>query len=552
MTRMKGLSLYYRFIFITIGLGILFILLTFGLSSYYKNESSFLTVCFTLILCCIGIVISAIAEIYFTIQDSKELHSIEIYKEDALIDEFKKMKLTANSACKLIWCGKYTENEVKKYFKEENDFLLERKKGNKELRIERIISDKLDKKLVELHDNLMEDARKENLYSYKISNICGIEIVTNDFWNNGERSYFSMLVLLDENGHPTYGIKFDDPENIRHNSITKTLGTIWKNFWDMGEDPKPRDSTSAIEPEKSIGSLIPTPSISGLDNSIGSNNGSYRTGITKKKYNIWDSIAEIYDDYVSNLFSGKNNLLDIYEEGEEKLIFNLINKILETGSVSIIEVGCGTGRGLIKIAKKYSHPSVAGFFEISNLVGVDSSRVMSQKSKDKFADLISNSEIDSRWEKNINIIIGDALKLKFLLTRKRIKITNTVPIVICLLNTMGIIHTQEERIKLINEMARVAGSNGKLFISVFNAEKFESNAYDVYSSLEKVVGVLSDTGPIDSKLHDFYNKSSGYYAHWFLDKEIEDIVLKGLINSPLSGSIPEKYFIEEIGIIIIV
>ena len=174
-----------------------------------------------------------------------------------------------------------------------------------------------------------------------------------------------------------------------------------------------------------------------------------------KPYEIWDKIAPNFDAYISRT----NNSLTIeYEKAEEKRLFEVILNRLKTDDLTIIEIGCGTGRLLLRVADA-KLDKVPGAYTIKRFVGIDISAPMlelAKKNASTTGDVIEFVHADAR---EVNKI------------RKSI-VENTAAIVFCVLNTLGIFFPQD-RPGIISAMARLAGKNGTVFLSVFNAREFE-------------------------------------------------------------------------------
>lgn len=476
----------------------------------------------------ISITLAIIVEFYFEYlqNDKKDLPKVYT-QEGSLIAEFNKIKRNSSEKCKLFWCGKYSNTfKFEEYFNAEKNLLLNRKMGKNPLIIERVISKDVPKQQVLDHHKIMEEAIKEEVYRYKIGDAGGIEIVTGDYVYSDIQYNTAMIVLFDKGGHPKWGLQFDDKfisEN--HHIVTGTLDQIWDKAWDSSYPPE------EFYPELATGVV---PSILNLYD----------------KLNIWDKIAPLYDRYVTNLIPNENQLLVKYQDDEEKILCHLIDEELCLNNVTIIEIGCGTGREIINIAQNYLTSVPDQKFSIKLLLGVDLSKKMIENSIRNFQENISKNLISKYWEDKVKFIIGNVLKLKTILQRENINTKGSTVIVICLLNTLGIIHDENDRNNIITQMARVAGKDGKLFISVFNAQQFSKNAPDIYSQLKEIVGEFDGMESFDIPNNDFYNKTSKYYSHWFTKEEIVDLVKRGIKDTPLNKREINIIEIENIGLVI--
>lgn len=109
---------------------------------------------------------------------------------------------------------------------------------------------------------------------------------------------------------------------------------------------------------------------------------------------------------------------------------------------------------------------------------------------------------------------------------------DTEIVVFCPLNTLGIF-LERDRPETISAMARLAGKNGVVLVSIFNAVGFEKNAYEIYAPVMPMVGKFDRKTALDLKTNTFHN--GDYFSHWFLEDEIFRLVEKNLKATPLEG-----------------
>lgn len=262
-------------------------------------------------------------------------------------------------------------------------------------------------------------------------------------------------------------------------------------------------------------------------------------------YKVWNRVAPYYDRWVTKT---QNRLLTEYQTIEEKHLFHLIKSSLLKDDISIVEIGCGTGRLFFQIIKNKLDENISN--EIKFSIGIDISRNMIQAAIKNFQD--ANKHIINKWENKMiffNIDARNASKglMKRMDKNAYLEFLGTRKIVVCMLNTLGIIYPAD-RINIINEMAKIAGKDGKIFISVFNAELFEKKANGIYKSLTGIVGKFNNNTVFDIKNHDFKNKD--YYSHWFLENEIMNLVHNGLSKTNIRYSNMVAKKINSIGIIV--
>jgi ubiquinone/menaquinone biosynthesis C-methylase UbiE len=249
-----------------------------------------------------------------------------------------------------------------------------------------------------------------------------------------------------------------------------------------------------------------------------------------KKYEIWDKIASKWDENVSET---KNPLLIEYEKAEEKKLFEIIQNRLRTDDLTIIEIGCGTGRLLLRIAdaKLDAAPDT---HTIRNFVGVDVSGPM--------LEIARKNASDSGCQ--IGFVHADAREVEKI--RKAVA-ENTKVIVFCPLNTLGIF-LSEDRPGTIAAMAKLAGINGTVFVSVFNAVAFEKNAYEIYVPVMPMVGQFDRKAALDLKTNTFRN--GDYFSHWFLEGEIRKLVEENFKATPLEDRKLKVQKVGDIGILV--
>jgi len=247
-----------------------------------------------------------------------------------------------------------------------------------------------------------------------------------------------------------------------------------------------------------------------------------------KPYEIWDNIAPKWD---SNITETTNPLLAQYEKAEETKLFEIIKNKLLTGDVSIVEFGCGTGRVLCNIAGAELDKGIG--HKIRRFVGVDISKPMidiAEKNASRWGGLFEFVHADAQETGKISEAIAE----------------NTAAIVFIPLNSIGIF-LEKDRPGAINSMAKLAGSKGVLFVSVFNAVAFEKNAYEIYAPLTSMVGQF-DRKALDGKTNTFRNGE--YFSHWFLEDEIKTLVEENLNGTPLEGRKLNVQKVGNVGILI--
>lgn len=212
--------------------------------------------------------------------------------------------------------------------------------------------------------------------------------------------------------------------------------------------------------------------------------------LTLEKDNWKQIAADDYDDaaYNNPLFYA------IYSREMDYMADRL------TKDCVLLEVGCGTCKFCMSF-----HGNVA------HIVGVD----ISQES----LDYVRHRFPAAKGE--LVLINGDATQLESVLRnasdlppdfwgRKRV--------VCCTMNTLGSM-PKSTRQTVINEMVKVAGDDGVLFLTVFNGEHFASGVEKFYKTVPRSCGTIQDTD-ISFETTEINVPSTGYYAHWFMPDEV--------------------------------
>lgn len=136
----------------------------------------------------------------------------------------------------------------------------------------------------------------------------------------------------------------------------------------------------------------------------------------------WDSFVE----------TAPPLLCEIFEKEED---------FLKTLSGNVLEIGCGTGRGLIVLAEK-----------CNRVVGIDKEQVMVDASKKK-----------NKKFKNVEIYKREASNLLFP--------DNTFDSIVCIGNTFG--NFEDNKVSILLEMKRVCKKNGLIMICVYNEKALD-------------------------------------------------------------------------------
>lgn len=399
--------------------------------------------------------------------------------QNDLVKKFQEIKSNASSFCCLYWCGLYSwkDDDYKEYFDLENK-MLSTKSSN--FIMKRLINKKnIRQKLIHKHKSILtENLGLNKKYDYCTYDIDNLELVIANYQpipeNPGYLPECALLVLLDDQNNPKWGYYFDGKNNDDLHVIN-TLKEMFNKKWDEAMAEK-----------------------------------------IKKGQASWDVISNQYDLLVTN---SSNKILKAYQEGERKFIIEEIIKTLADQNVTIIEVGCGTGRFLIDLLNQNLDDKTD--HKIINIIGIDSSVNMVNEFRVKIAEGLSKTEIPQKYSNIIKPIKADAEEL-FNAVKDIISPHDSCVIVLCVLNTLGIIDNSDTRGKIVCQMIETAGKNGRIFVSVFNAKSFQQHVTEIYTPLVDMVGpfIIAD---IDFANNDFYTQND-YYSHWFKETEIYKLV----------------------------
>jgi SAM-dependent methyltransferase len=169
---------------------------------------------------------------------------------------------------------------------------------------------------------------------------------------------------------------------------------------------------------------------------------------------------------------------------------------------TFIEVGCGTGETIYSVmdASKYC-------------IGVDINP--------KFIDWCC-SHCPKEYFSKTEFICGDATDLFNLLKEKvKFEIWNGPRVVACVGNTFGIMPNQIKE-KIIDQMAEVAGSDGKVIFVYWNADYFADAIKNFYGKNPQLCGIFTEKD-VDYK-NFILNTPSGYYSHWTSVSEAKQVL----------------------------
>jgi len=172
-------------------------------------------------------------------------------------------------------------------------------------------------------------------------------------------------------------------------------------------------------------------------------------------------------------------------------------------NISIIEIGTGTGRIIFDLYKDLKNDNI-------KFTGFDLSRAMKTNAdRQKNAAEIKQGKIE--------FVVKDASDSDMLNQFN----DDTVKVVLCLFNTIGVIHGEDKRKKVIENMKKIAGDNGVVIISAFNGDNFKQIAPHIYKPIEDLVGQIDENLSFDND-RKVFRTESGYHSEWLTKSTCED------------------------------
>lgn len=254
---------------------------------------------------------------------------------------------------------------------------------------------------------------------------------------------------------------------------------------------------------------------------------------------FWEAAADRYDGVVSNT---RNAFLRGIMDEEQALLEEAIRDLAKLGSkVSVLEVGAGTGRSLLKCAG-----SSAISANLQYLIGIDNAITMCAIARQERNYRYREYNIRQEIVKQIIFLNMDGTNLShyfyegdILMAHLRTdeslgedpdhlrklqarKWKDSRKVVSNMLNTLGIIRPKRRR-QVIRNMLFAVQPGDKLVFSVLAGESFDEMARYLYRDLKPLVGKFDEKAFYHDR-YDFITDS--YYSHWFTKQEIESLILE--------------------------
>jgi SAM-dependent methyltransferase len=437
-----------------------------------------------------------------------------------------------------IWSGEYGFQEVDAYFEREADHLAR----NPHLRITRLVSENAVpppqvqkfKEFVDQHRQQLQVERTDvREFEHFIVHYPG-------------RDHPVAMLIINKpvEQTPTVGFLLDPNAN---DQLALAVEAVSRWFDSLAQDAV-RKKKEALEKGRERASEV-EPSLARPTESVG------RVWLEREK-------AEIYDDVVT---ANKHKIafLDEFLTQEQaaleaKLKFWADLAWEQNRKITIVEVGCGTGRSLLRIA---GMGHLDG--KVEYVIGFDYSPEMLKVARRTWRTLANSPALRApAWDmlQRFRFYELDALRMNdfFLDGRLRsgseldqrqyvedLKLTQlddtafnaSNKVFICLLNTIGVI-LDDEREEALRSMMMALGKGDHLILSVFDAEIFSEKAQSLYPNITELTGKFDPESSYDHNEAIFRAEGSGYFSRWFhrtrLEQELKSIAQNAGIHVRLS------------------
>jgi len=451
----------------------------------------------------LGLLAGLVVEVIFRVTTPQALVEI-IQGEDHLKDRYQSMRETRGTTrVQAIWSTRY--GDVKDYFQREELDL----KANEELEIERLVNpDVVEDRFQAEFDALR---RRNPRLTVWATDIKEFECFICEYVKGGSRFMKALLVVNDHTRRqPQLGVYIDPARNEQLSAIALAIQS-----WFV--------------------SLPRTPYAGAAEGSV------------------WEANAGYYDRLVT---SSPYPFLRDFMEREHALLESVATRLIGEGAtVSIVEVGCGTGRTLFDYARNERLLAKTKY-----IIGVDTSRAMLNFSRNKRDILFQQHALPDDFRGRLIFLPLDGAELSKCFeggttSREKVRqLQNGEPVgvldskelarssvIFCtLLNTIGVMR-QETRNKVLLNMVRAAGRGDRIVVSVFAAASFRLEAAKLYEQIRDLVGEFQRS---DFHIDTCEFDSQSYYSHWFNADEITSVLAAaGCKNIDMQGIGSTGYFI---------
>lgn len=233
-------------------------------------------------------------------------------------------------------------------------------------------------------------------------------------------------------------------------------------------------------------------------------------------HNLWDDMASDYDKSVED---NQDPIIIKYLNREIEILSNLCENVCKYNkNCSIIDMGAGTGRVIFALDEKLQNNSVQFY-------GVEVSDPMIKRAKQKSQNHKGNSNIQF-----LKYDLRDSNLFEYFKS-------DTVNIVMCLYNTLGVIPSDKRQL-FVDNMIRIAGNNGLVIITAFNGDNFGFVAPRLYNSMLSMIKQI-DEDSFDEKNRVFQN-SLGFHSQWFTKNELKTLLHSNVEPIPINIEVDSK------------
>lgn len=258
----------------------------------------------------------------------------------------------------------------------------------------------------------------------------------------------------------------------------------------------------------------------------------YKKDIERDK-GYWKRVSPSYDDAL--LMKGKAEKKSIeYETFEDAYMDVVLNELLKKGSVIFIELGCGTGRYMVRYGAMSSenaeHDEVIydSRFDknLKAVVGVDFSLPMLEKSLKKMREEGLEKEHNNRI-----FLINDYAEAFSLAFSRVAKYQKCQKLVCCMFNTLGNIDPEERRLFVLETIHDLIHPDDIGVISVFNQAEMATLGRDYYfdGKIQKLVAPpKTKTIRFESEYGEL--RTDDFIGHWFVPKRLEEQCTKANLS----------------------
>lgn len=233
-------------------------------------------------------------------------------------------------------------------------------------------------------------------------------------------------------------------------------------------------------------------------------------------HTLWDCMASDYDKSVED---NQDPVIAKYLKREIEILSNLCENICKPNkNYSIIDMGAGTGRVIFALDGKLQKKSILYY-------GVEISDPMINRANQKNQNCKGNSNIKFLKHDLTDANLCDYFNL------------DTVNIVMCLYNTLGVIPADKRQL-FVDNMIKIAEEDGVAIITAFNGDDFGFVAPRIYNPMMPMIRQI-EKNSFDEKNRVFQN-SLGFRSQWFTKAQLKSILHSDIEPIPIEVMIDDK------------